>query len=33
MLEKEKIDLEREKLSTMKYMADAKNRDSLINKN
>lgn len=29
----EKINLEREKLSTMKYVADAKNRDSIINKN
>ena len=29
----EKIKLEREKLSTMKYIADARNRDSIINKN
>ena len=32
-LEKEKIDNEREKYKTMKYVADAKNRDSIINKN
>lgn len=32
-LQQQKIDIEREKLNTMKYVADAKNRDSIINKN
>lgn len=31
--DKEKINLEREKLATQRYIADAKNRDSIINKN
>ena len=31
--DKEKINLEREKLATQRYIADAKNRDSVINKN
>lgn len=31
--DKEKINLEREKLTTQRYIADAKNRDSIINKN
>jgi hypothetical protein len=32
-LQQQEIDIEREKLNTMKYVADAKNRDSIINKN
>ena len=32
-LESERLNIEREKLATMKYVADAKNRDSIINKN
>ena len=31
--DKEKINLEREKLATQRYIADAENRDSIINKN
>lgn len=31
--DKEKLNLEREKLATQRYIADAKNRDSVINKN
>lgn len=32
-LQQQKINVEREKISAMKYQADAKNRDSVINKN
>lgn len=32
-MQQQKLDIEREKIATMKYMADAKNRDSIINKN
>lgn len=32
-IDKEKINIERDKISAMKYQADARNRDSIINKN
>lgn len=32
-VQQNKLDLEREKLATQRYVADAKNRDSIINKN
>lgn len=32
-IDKEKLNIERDKLSAMKYQADARNRDSIINKN
>ena len=32
-IDKEKLNIERDKISAMKYQADARNRDSIINKN